>query len=220
MRTEDLATATGPAILSRVSTAATPVSYTIVPANEAPWEDLQQIFGTRGSAARCQCQRYKLARGESFARLGSEELSHRLRTETDPGRPGAPSTTGLLAYAGTEPVGWCALEPRTAYPGLLRVAQVPWQGRAENKADDGVWALTCFVTRAGFRRRGVAGALAQAAVGYAREHEATALEGYPMVTAAAISAELHVGLVGMFEAAGFREVSAPTPRRVVMRIDF
>lgn len=206
--------------MGRVSTAAAPVSYTTVPANEAPWEDLQQVFGTRGSATRCQCQRYKLARGESFARLGSEALGHRLRTETDPGRPGAPRTTGLLAYAGSEPVGWCALEPRTAYQGLLRVAKVPWEGRTENKADDGVWALTCFVTRVGFRRRGVAGTLARAAVEYARQHGAAALEGYPMVIAAAISEELHVGLVGMFEAAGFRQVSAPTPRRVVTRIDF
>ena len=47
-----------------------------------------------------------------------------------------------------------------------------------------------------------------------------ALEGYPMVTAAAISDELHVGLVGMVSAAGFRQVSARSPRRAVMRIDF
>jgi hypothetical protein len=32
--------------------------------------------------------------------------------------------------------------------------------------------------------------------------------------------ELHVGSRGIFAAAGFREVSRPTPRRVVMRIDF
>lgn len=194
--------------------------YTIVPANEAPWQHLQQVFGTRGSAARCQCQRYKLARGESFARLGIEELTHRLRTETDPEEPGAESTTGLIAYADHEPVGWCAVEPRTAYPGLLRVAKVPWAGRAEDKADDGVWAVTCFVTRAGFRRRGVAGALTKAAVQYARQRGAHAVEGYPMVTAAAISEELHVGLIAMFTAAGFRQVSAPSPRRVVLRIDF
>ncbi|WP_235912381.1 GNAT family N-acetyltransferase [Ruania zhangjianzhongii] len=203
-----------------MSAAADQVSYTIVPANEAPWADLQQVVGSCASAGRCQCQRYKLARGESFARLGPEELSHRLRAETDPGRPDAPSTTGLLAYAGTEPVGWCALEPRTAYPGLLRVAKVPWAGRTENKADDGVWAVTCFVTRAGFRRRGVAGALARAAVEHARRRGAHALEGYPIVTTAVISEELHVGLVGMFEAAGFRQVSTPTLRRAVMRIDF
>ena len=32
--------------------------------------------------------------------------------------------------------------------------------------------------------------------------------------------ELHVGTAGMFAAAGFAEVSRPTLRRVVMRIDF
>ena len=31
---------------------------------------------------------------------------------------------------------------------------------------------------------------------------------------------LHVGTVSMFEEAGFRQVSAPTPRRLVMRIEF
>ena len=27
----------------------------IVPANDASWEDLQTIFGTRGDPSRCQC---------------------------------------------------------------------------------------------------------------------------------------------------------------------
>ena len=32
--------------------------------------------------------------------------------------------------------------------------------------------------------------------------------------------ELHVGSRSIFAAAGFAEVSHPTPRRVVMRVDF
>jgi hypothetical protein len=32
--------------------------------------------------------------------------------------------------------------------------------------------------------------------------------------------ELHVGTTSVFADAGFTEVSHPTPRRVVMRIDF
>lgn len=35
-----------------------------------------------------------------------------------------------------------------------------------------------------------------------------------------INQELHVGTGSMFEAAGLRKVSAPTDRRVVMRVDF
>jgi GNAT superfamily N-acetyltransferase len=83
--------------------------------------------------------------------------------------------------------------------------------------------VTCFSVRAGYRRRGVTYALAQAAVDFARERGARALEGYPMVTQPGqeISwGELFVGKSSVFAAAGFREVSRPTKRRVVMRIEF
>ena len=79
--------------------------------------------------------------------------------------------------------------------------------------------MTCFVTRAGVRRRGISRALARAAVEFARDHGARAVEGYPMTTRNAVSDELHVGTEGTFAAAGFTEVSRPSPRRVVMRID-
>jgi GNAT superfamily N-acetyltransferase len=192
----------------------------VVPANEASWEDLQTIFGSRGQAARCQCQRYKLRPRESFASVPAEVRAHRLREQTDCGHPESDTTSGLVAYLGGEPVGWCAVEPRTAYRGLLRNNRVPWDGRAEDKADAGVWAVTCLFTRAGFRKRGISRALARAAVGFARERGARALEAYPMTTKNAIAEELHVGTDGVFADAGFLAVNRPTVRRVVMRIDF
>jgi GNAT superfamily N-acetyltransferase len=192
----------------------------VVPANEASWADLQTIFGTRGPASTCQCQRYKLRRRESFASFPTEERAHRLREQTDCGHPESDTTSGLVAYLDGEPVGWCAVEPRTAYEGLVRNNRVPWDGRAEDKADDSVWAVTCLFTRAGFRKRGVSRALARAAVGFARERGARALEAYPMTTKHAIVEELHVGTEGVFADAGLVEVNRPTLRRVVMRIDF
>jgi GNAT superfamily N-acetyltransferase len=193
----------------------------IVPANQASWEDLQTVFGTRGSAARCQCQRFKLRPREAFAKFPVEERAHRLRSQTDCGHPDSETTSGLVAYLGGEPVGWCAVEPRPAYEGLVRNVRVPWEGRDEDKGDDSVWAVTCVLSRARFRRRGVGYALVRAAVDFARERGARALEGYPMISGdGAISEELHVGTRGMFEAAGFTEVSRPTLRRVVMRIEF
>jgi GNAT superfamily N-acetyltransferase len=192
----------------------------IVPANEASWEDLQAVFGTRGPAARCQCQRYKLRPREAFRNFPAEERAGRLRAQTDSGHPDAEATAGLVAYLDDEPVGWCAVEPRTAYEGLLRNNRVPWEGRAEDKADDSVWAVTCVFTRAGFRKRGVSRALVRAAVGFARERGARAIEGYPMTTKDVIVEELNVGTEGTFAGAGFAEVSRPTKRRIVMRIDF
>jgi GNAT superfamily N-acetyltransferase len=192
----------------------------IVPANEARWDDLQRIFGTRGAAAGCQCQRYKLRPREAFRKFPVEERAQRLREQTDCGHPEADRTSGLVAYLDGEPVGWCAVEPRPAYEGLVRNARVPWEGREEDKTDESVWAVTCLFTRAGFRKRGVSRALARAAVDFSRERGARAIEGYPITTKDVITEELHVGTEGVFAAAGFVEVSRPTLRRVVMRIDF
>lgn len=191
----------------------------VVPAGEASWEELQTVFGAHGMAARCQCQRYKLEPKESFASSSVEERAHRLRLSTDCDQRGSDTTSGLVAYLDGEPVGWCAVEPRTAYPGLLRNSQVPWSGRAEDKSDDSVWAVTCLFARAGFRRRGVSRALARAAVDFARQRGARAIEAYP-ITTDAIAEELHVGTLGTFAAAGLVEVSRPTLRRAVMRLDF
>jgi GNAT superfamily N-acetyltransferase len=192
----------------------------IVPANAARWEDIQAVFGTRGSAAICQCQRYKLAAGEAFSKFPVEERAARLREQTF---ASTGETTGLVAYLDGEPVGWCGVQPRTAYPGLLRVYRTPWEGRTEDRSDPGVWAVTCFAVRAGSRRRGIAYALARAAVDHARARGARALEGYPMITRPGQDIawdEIHVGNRRMFEAAGFRQVHQPSLRRVVMRIDF
>lgn len=192
----------------------------VVPANAASWEDLQMVLGVRGQASRCQCQRYKLQARESFASFPVEERAHRLREQTDCGHPDSATTSGVVAYLHGEPAGWCAVEPRTAYQGLLRNSRVPWEGRAEDKTDDSVWAVTCLFARAGFRKRGVSGALIRAAVELARDRGARAIEGYPITTSNAILEELHVGTEAVFVAAGFTEVSRPTSRRVVMRIDF
>ena len=55
---------------------------------------------------------------------------------------------------------------------------------------------------------------------FARERGARALEAYPITTTDVILEELNVGTVAVFAAAGLTEVSRPTLRRVVMRIDF
>jgi GNAT superfamily N-acetyltransferase len=195
----------------------------IVPANEASWVDLQAIFGTRGEAAICQCQRYKLQPREAFKHYPPVVRAERLRRQTNCGKRKATTTTGLVAYRNGEPVGWCAIEPRPAYIGLLRVYRVPWEGRDEDKTDPGIWAVTCFFTRAGYRRQGISRALASAAIDFARDRGARALEGYPMITKRGHDipwGELHVGSGSIFTAAGFTEISRPTPRRAVMRIDF
>ncbi|MGC4938200.1 GNAT family N-acetyltransferase [Kribbella sp. DT2] len=200
---------------------------TIVPANQATAADLETIFGT-GDPARCSCQRFRMLPKESWASEGPEELAARLRDQTACGNPEAEATSGLIAYLDEgdlfrggreaprgEPVGWCAVAPRADHPRLRRDHRVPWLGRDEDKADGTVWAVTCFVPRAGYRRRGIGAALARATVGFARDRGARAIEGYPDFVDGG-----SVGTLAMFTDAGYAEVSRPGNRRAVVRIDF
>jgi GNAT superfamily N-acetyltransferase len=193
----------------------------IVPANQATWQDLVAIFGTADYPFYCQCQRFKVT-GWLWRDTSLDERLDMQRAGTACGQPEAEHTSGLVAFLGDEPVGWVAVEPRTAYP-KLRTLRVPWIGRREDKDDDGVWAVTCFCIRKGYRGRGITYQLAQAAADHARSHGATAVEGYGMVTEPFVEitwGEVHVGAVQVFAEAGFTQVSAPTKRRRVMRIDF
>ncbi|HEY0641754.1 MAG TPA: GNAT family N-acetyltransferase [Pseudonocardiaceae bacterium] len=199
---------------------ADPGRLTVVPANEASWADLTTVFGT-ADAGRCRCQRFKVV-GWVWRDTTPAGRIEAQRAQTACGRPRSDVTSGLVAYLDGAPAGWVAVEPRTAYP-KLRGLRVPWTGRAEDKDDDGVWAVTCFVIGRGYRGRGLMYPLARAAVDFARDRGARAVEAYPMITEPGrviTWGELHVGARQAFEEAGLTQVTHPTPRRVVMRIDF
>jgi GNAT superfamily N-acetyltransferase len=183
--------------------------FTTAPATPDRWDDVASVMGTRGDPARCWCQYFKLRgrRWEATPREAKREAL-RVQVEADPAPP------GVLAYADDEPVGWCAVAPKPAYPRLLA-------SRLAGDQTDGVWAVTCFVVVVGSRRRGVATALLDAAVALARGNGAMAVEGYPVdhtARASVSSAALYRGTVTLFRAAGFTEVERPTPDRAVMRL--
>jgi GNAT superfamily N-acetyltransferase len=127
---------------------------------------------------------------------------------------------GLLAYAAGECVGWVAFAPR---PELLRLDN----SRATPPVDDvPVWVIPCITVRESARGRGIAIALVRAAVDYAAERGATAVEAYPRASNARIDDELaFYGTERLFRRAGFDVVRQPlrglpkawTPR-VTMRL--
>ena len=198
-----------------------PAGLSIVPANEASCGDLLAVFGEKGYTGRCLCQKFRTT-GEEWWHdpIPRDERVFRLRQQTDCGYPDSEATSGLVAYLEGEPVGWCGVDRRSEF---LRLGQTPWKGRDEDEGDDSVWAITCFAVRVGYRGRGITYRLAEAAVDFARERGARAIEGYPMIPDSGQHitwGEIHVGHHKVFEAAGFREVSHPSKRRSVMRIDF
>ena len=134
-----------------------------------------------GPATRCWCQRYKLHPGESFGGFAPGEAAGRMREQTRCGEPDA-SDQWAGGVPGRRARRLVRVEPRAAYHGLLRKTfRIHWEGRDEDRHDETVWAVTCLFARAGYRKRGVARALAVAAVEHARERGARAVEAYPIV---------------------------------------
>lgn len=188
----------------------------VVSIADVPWADVEAVFGTRGDPARCWCQFFKMPNAEWWA-TSVEEKSSRLRDQT----ANAPLPPGLIAYLDGEPVGWCAVEPRPAYPMILR-SKVVTIASIEAAEDDSVWSVSCFVVRTGYRRRGVSRGLVAAAVSWAREHGARVIEGYPIDVAQkpkVSSATLYHGSLTLFEQAGFTVQARPTPGRALMRLE-
>ena len=199
-----------------------PPAPMVRPANEVPGEDVEAVFGARGSGVSCWCTRFKIPSRVWFLEMPPEVKKDLLRQWTACGVPEATSTAGLVGYLGDEPVAWCAVEPRSAYPHLPR-QRTQLIARGELPHDDSVWAVTCFFTRVGHRRTGATLEMLTAAVEHARDRGARAIEGYPMITHPGQEItwdELHVGSRSTFEDCGFEEVGHPTKRRYIMRMEF
>jgi GNAT superfamily N-acetyltransferase len=120
---------------------------------------------------------------------------------------------GLIGYRGRDPVGWISLGPRADYARLQRSPVM--------KPVDGlpVWSVICFVVPAPFRHQGVASALLQGAIRYARRRGVRLLEAYPVDKAGRGADEwLWHGAMSMYERAGFVEVARRRPQRPVVRL--
>jgi GNAT superfamily N-acetyltransferase len=188
----------------------------IEPLTAERWDDAVAVFGTRGDAATCWCQFFRLG-GPQWRASSAEERRGSLRDQAS-----GPLPPGLLAYVDGKPAGWVAVAPRPGYARLARSRALVAVAGIRAMADESVWSVTCFVVRVGFRRRGVAAALLQAAIEFARDHGAVVLEGYPVEVASGArraSSDLYHGTASTFAAAGFREVARTSAARPVMRLE-
>jgi GNAT superfamily N-acetyltransferase len=191
-----------------------PTAVEIVPLTPDRWDDVAALFGEGGDPKTCWCMFWRVRSKEwSFATAAeSRDGLHRL---VDENRDPAP---GLLAYEDGRVVGWVSVGARADYGRLVH-------SRVRPPIDDRpVWSIVCFVVSRTARRRGLTTLLLDAAVAYARERGAPALEAYPVRPAkdripAAVG---YTGLLSTFEAAGFEvvhEIDSPsaTVARVIVR---
>lgn len=181
----------------------------VVPADGQRWPDVVAAFGTRASRNdSCWCQRFTAEHPDD----NRTALQRELRAAEVP--------VGLLALLDGAAVGWTRVVPRATLPGITGNRAI----RRLLPDDPRAWWVSCFVVRRDHRGAGVGTALLHGAVGWARRHGASVLQGHPVDVAALRSppspSAVFTGTLAMFEAAGFEEVGRTFPSRPVMRRRF
>jgi GNAT superfamily N-acetyltransferase len=168
----------------------------VQPLTAARWPDMVELAGKRGMFAGCWCMWFRRRNADWWAagNAGNRDAFQGLvQDEREP---------GLLAYAGGKPVGWVSLAPRDEYQRISGDRDAAVNG-GEKRA---VWAIVCFYIDRQHRGQGIATALLDAAIEYARREGATVLEAYPVEPEDRMdNASAFTGLRSMFERAGFRE---------------
>jgi predicted GNAT family acetyltransferase len=139
------------------------MKLTVAPLTPDRWPDPEAILNAKGCsvASGCWFMAYRLLNGsrESLPSGMTRAQANRaaLRALVHAGNP-----PGLIGYRGEVPVGWVSIGPREEYARLKRSPVM--------KAVDGqpVSSVICFVVPSEYRGRGVAQALLNGAVAYAK----------------------------------------------------
>jgi GNAT superfamily N-acetyltransferase len=111
------------------------------------------------------------------------------------------NSAGLVAYRDGEPIGFISLGPRYDFSRIERSKATP-------PVDDvPAWVIPCITVRRGYRGQGVAVAMIRAAVEYAGERGAPAVEAYPRADGKRVNDDFaFFGTDAMFRKAGFRRI--------------
>jgi GNAT superfamily N-acetyltransferase len=180
---------------------------TFAPLTPERWRDFTALLGRHGGAGGCWCMWWRQTNRDFAARKGDKKR-RAMKRVVDAGRE-----PGILAFAGDQPVGWCAVAPREEYPRLAR-------SRILQPVDDReVWSVVCLYIAREYRRQGVATALLEAAAAHVRRRGGRMIEGYAVEPRKGQMPDLFGfhGLAASYQRAGFREVARRSPTRPIMR---
>ncbi len=190
------------------------MKVSVHPATADRWSDLVEVFGRRGNdPGWCWCQLFLRVPTERQP----EAADNRAALHAEIARAAIPP--GLIAYVDDHPAGWTRIGPRSGFPGVNGNRSLARVLEGDGSA---TWWVTCFAVARPYREAGVASAMLRAAVEFARDHGAAAVEGHPVDVAGlradrVAASALYTGTKALFVAAGFVEVARTYPTRPVMR---
>jgi GNAT superfamily N-acetyltransferase len=172
------------------------------------WGDFERVLGSNGGARGCWCMHWRLSIAEWAEGKGDRNKRAMKRLAS---REQAP---GVLVYQGDQPVAWCALGPRAAFPRLERSPMLA------SVDDEPVCAVTCLFVHRQHRGAGLLAAALHAVCDYAATRDYAIVEGYPVEPRPGRRAGSDTAMTGIASAfldAGFTEVARRKGDRPVMR---
>lgn len=175
------------------------------------WPDFERLFGDNGACGGCWCQWWRTPKGgklwDETKGAKAKRMTKKLFAES--------SITGLLAYDGDRPVGWCSYGPRTDFPRIDRS-----KAYARDDVED-VWSINCFFIDKNYRRQGLAREMLRAAIKFMKKRKVKIAEAYPVTLTkdgkqlpAAFS---YTGPLKIFEDEGFAIIQQLSPSRPLVR---
>lgn len=175
------------------------------------WPDFEKLFGANGACGGCWCQVWRIPRGgklwdETKGAKAKKMMRALFKNNT---------ITGLLAYDGNQPVGWCSYGPRSVFPRIDRT-------KAFQRDDtEHVWSINCFFIDRNYRHQGLARRMLAAAVTFLKKRTVKIAEGYPVTLTregkqlpAAFS---FTGPLKIFIDEGFEIIQQVSPSRPLVR---
>lgn len=182
------------------------MTLTIRPLTTENFADVEALFTARGCsyAKACWCTAYCFRKADvpKDRRAALRDLAQ-----------SAKIAPGLVGYRDDAPVGWISLGPREDF-GPVATSRI-----MKPIDDTPVWSVICFVVPKEHRGAGVAHAMLDGGIAYARQKKARVLEAYPYEVEKRTNDQwLWFGTATMYLKAGFTEAARPAPTRPVMRL--
>lgn len=198
---------------SQAKSAVKPKSVAVRELRKTDWPNIVSLFGPRGACGGCWCMSWRITpHGKTWTQAQGEPNRKAFKKLIESGK-----ALGILAFDGKEPVGWCAFGLRADFPHLE-------SAKAYHRDDiEKVWSINCFYINSGYRSRGVATLLAEAAVAAIKKRKGRIVEAYP----APLTKDgnklpatfVWTGPEEMFKRLGFKEVQRLSYSRPLYRLE-
>lgn len=153
----------------------------------ALWPVLEQFFRAE-TCSGCWCMNHRLQSGSTLegepARSALEALVR------------ASKVSGIVAFDGTAPIGWCAFDRMADLPGLDCARAI-----SESERND-VWSIHCVSVLSAYPKDEIVKLMVAAAVSSMKQSGAKIVESYPPPSLP--SDNNFSGTIAIFESEGFR----------------